>query len=209
MLTYDRVTDRVAGLISSAASAAVYFTSDTHFSHKLSRLHELRGVANAAEMDDLLVENWNAVVRREDVVYHLGDFALCGTGRLREILGRLHGRIIFIPGNHDRRNVVNTMRAEALVLAPKLHDIEVDGLPVILCHYPILSWDRSRHGSWHLHGHQHGSALPVQTGLLSLDVGVDCNNLAPVSWDQICVKMGDKIRSSDNRRLMAESGIIG
>lgn len=40
-----------------------------------------------------------------------------------------------------------------------------------MCHYPIMSWDRQRYGSWHLHGHSHGN-LSESKGLM-LDVGID------------------------------------
>lgn len=55
--------------------------------------------------------------------------------------------------------------------------------PIILCHFPILSWDNMSHGSWHLHGHCHGS-LP-DTGVKRIDVGVDCHNWYPISLEQV------------------------
>lgn len=33
--------------------------------------------------------------------------------------------------------------------------IAVNGVNVSLMHYPMMSWQKSRHGSLHLHGHIH------------------------------------------------------
>lgn len=48
--------------------------------------------------------------------------------------------------------------------------------PVTLCHFPMLVWNNSQHGAYHLCGHSHGSC--VQSGPFTemgrrLDVGVE------------------------------------
>ncbi|MFD2878778.1 hypothetical protein ACFTAO_26970 [Paenibacillus rhizoplanae] len=54
----------------------VYFTSDHHFGHKLIIDFESRPFGDADEMDKVMISNWNAVVGKEDTVFHLGDFFL-------------------------------------------------------------------------------------------------------------------------------------
>jgi calcineurin-like phosphoesterase family protein len=206
LLTYDRVKDPVLGLLPSASDIAVHFTSDTHFGHKLPRLHAARGVADRDEMDELLIRNWNSVAGKRDVVYHLGDLALCGTSRLKEILDRLNGRIVLLKGNHDHRSTVKLMESRAAV-APRLHDIEVDGRQVVLCHYPILSWERARYESWHLHGHLHKTVFPVQLQLLMMDVGVDQNDLTPVSWERVCEHIEAKKSARERAQIAATYGL--
>ena len=51
-----------------------WVVSDTHFSHKL--LATLRGFASPEEMDEVLIQNWNSLVKPHDRVYHLGDFCI-------------------------------------------------------------------------------------------------------------------------------------
>ena len=51
------------------------------------------------------------------------------------------------------------------------HDTKVLDTKVVMCHYPILSWDQQRCSSWHLHGHSHGN-LSESKGFM-LDVGLD------------------------------------
>ena len=68
----------------------IYFTSDTHFSHRNIAIK--RGLADADEMDAVLISNWNRCIRPEDEVYILGDFTLQGPQRAMEVLRQLNGK---------------------------------------------------------------------------------------------------------------------
>lgn len=93
-------------------STRMFFTADTHFSHRLMALQ--RGHApGAVSRDDVTLEqvhahdedivaSWNSVVSTEDVVWHLGDLTLKHTTEIADILRRLNGRIRLVLGNHDR-----------------------------------------------------------------------------------------------------------
>ena len=55
-----------------------FFTSDSHFGHAsvlAPRMDRPRPFATIEEHDEALVAAWNAVVRPDDIVWHLGDFA--------------------------------------------------------------------------------------------------------------------------------------
>jgi hypothetical protein len=73
----------------------VWFTSDTHFGHTNVIKYSGRPFADVNEMNEKLVLNWNAIVKPGDVVYHLGDFALCdaerATAQLRQRQRLLRG----------------------------------------------------------------------------------------------------------------------
>ena len=83
----------------------IYFTSDTHFGH--ARIIELcaRPFANVDEMNEALIQKWNAVVGPDDVVYHLGDFFM-GPKETVLLRKRLNGKIVLIKGNHDKKDAV-------------------------------------------------------------------------------------------------------
>ena len=62
-----------------------------------------RPFADVRDMDESLIRAWKAVVKPDDVVYHLGDFSLGlhDGDRVRSIFWRLMGRKILVLGNHD------------------------------------------------------------------------------------------------------------
>jgi len=172
----------------------VFFMADNHFSHVNILKFCNRPFANVREMDAEMVRRWNEVVRDDDVVYHLGDFTLgANAGWFR----RLRGTVKVVPGGHDKRwlrqhakNPYRTASGKIVEVLPPLFTLEIPRgkrpLVVALCHYPMLSWDRSHHGSIHLHGHSHGK-IPAETSGkgVRIDVGVDVWNFRPVSLGEV------------------------
>ena len=175
----------------------IWFTSDTHYWHKNIIQYSNRPVEGIEAMNALLIKNWQERVKEDDLVYHLGDFFFCGAVKAAAILKQLPGRKIWIRGNHDSK--VNTLgyffeevtHYKMIYVDIPYEDEEekpqVYHQPIVLFHFPIASWDGMAHGSWHLHGHCHGS-FP-DNGSLRMDVGVDCWNMSPVSVEEITKEM--------------------
>jgi calcineurin-like phosphoesterase family protein len=82
----------------------IWFTSDTHFFHENVIKYCSRPYQNIEEMNSKLIDNWNSCVKKNDIVWHLGDFSFGSKDNIRKILPRLNGRIRLIKGNHDRHN---------------------------------------------------------------------------------------------------------
>ncbi len=180
----------------------IFFTADTHYGHRLfidptHPGHESakRPFASVEAMDEALVRNWNRMVNPEDTVYHLGDVGLRQRGW--ENLKHLNGIKHLVRGNHDPRRGREKREFEAyfetvcdLKTIKTQWTVDTPGGPVVhlqkivLCHYPMVSWDSSCHGSWQLHGHSHGTYKPP-VDRLQMDVGVDCFDFAPVSLDRV------------------------
>lgn len=169
----------------------VWFTSDTHYGHARILSYTSRPFESVDEMDERMVELWNAVVKPGDSVYHLGDFALCDIDRALKVVKRLQGQKFLIFGNHDKRLRKDPRFLGHWIWARDLESIDVEGQKIVLCHYAMRVWNRSHHGSWQLFGHSHGT-LRDDPALLQLDVGVDCWGYAPVSFETIREKMGQK-----------------
>jgi calcineurin-like phosphoesterase family protein len=144
-----------------------WFTADTHFGHRNIIRHCSRPFASVEEMDGELVACWNAVVRRDDDVYHLGDFAFRNSKVAASYAQRLNGRLHLIWGNHDPDQV---RHGDWWASSQPYAEISVEGRRLVLFHYGLRVWNRSRHGAIHLYGHSHG-ALPGDGQ--SCDVGVD------------------------------------
>ena len=156
---------------------AVFFTSDTHFGdHRVLNLYP-RPFASVGEMDDVRVANWNETVGQGDEVWHLGDFART-PARAREILPRLHGIKRLIVGNND--SAPETVEGWASV-APYAETV-VDGVRLVLCHYPFRSWNGQHRGTLNLHGHSHGRLKPLPR---QFDVGVDVRGYRPITLETL------------------------
>ncbi len=176
-----------------------WFTADTHFGHKKILEYTNRPFASVEEMDEALIQRWNAKVTPEDEVYHLGDVGLCSPGKLRKILDRLNGKIYLIRGNHEKSAEACNDRFEWIRDYYELTMDDKDAFRgkqlVVLLHYAMRVWEASHHGTYHLYGHSHGS-LEDDVNSRSFDVGVDCHNFEPINYDQIKEIMNQKTWTS-------------
>ena len=165
-----------------------FFTSDTHFGHANILEYSNRPFETIEEHDETLIDNWNSVVDRRDHVFHLGDFSIrFTTSETERYLKRLNGHIHLIFGNHDSNK---TRRAKGLAWKGDRREIKVNSQKIVLCHYAMLTWNRSHHGAWHLFGHSHGNLQgPLIDEILKtrpmMDVGVDCHDYFPISFERV------------------------
>ncbi len=162
-----------------------FFTSDLHFGHANIIRYCNRPWESAESMDEGLISNWNAQVRNDDKVWILGDVFFCQQDRALSIMGRLNGEKHLILGNHDKmiRNQVPVQKQFARIY-PDLHQENIDGILVVMCHYPMLTWNRAHRGSFMLHGHCHNT-IAFDPRYRRMDVGVDAQGYAPIEWKQI------------------------
>lgn len=79
----------------------LFVTSDLHFGHSKSFMYEPRGFTSVEEHDEIIIQNWNSVVNKDDIVYCLGDIMLNDNIGGMEKLSRLNGIIRLVRGNHD------------------------------------------------------------------------------------------------------------
>jgi calcineurin-like phosphoesterase family protein len=161
----------------------IWFTADTHFGHRAIRHYCGRPFESMAEMNDVMVANWNAVVQPKDIVYHLGDFGFGSPDYLHKIAQRLRGSINLILGNHDRR-AHKPPFSDRFGFIKDVHMMktQIHGRTqqIFLSHYAHRTWAQWNYGTWHLFGHSHGNMPPLGK---SFDVGVDCWNFTPISID--------------------------
>lgn len=179
-----------------------WFTSDTHFGHENIITLCNRPFDDVNHMNEEIIENWNSVVAPNDTVFHLGDVAM---GRIVEslpLVGRLNGRKILCPGNHDRifsgnkQNYIERFRPQYdevfSVIMPEICRMTIADTDVVISHFPYTgdSHDDDRYtdhrpvdeGLPLLHGHVHDAW--VDNGRM-LNVGVDVHCYRPISEDEV------------------------
>ncbi len=140
-----------------------FWTADTHLGHKAILKHcpERMVFDDIKTMDDILIDNINSEVGKNDTLYHLGDFCWNKAGHYRQ---RINCREIHvIRGNHDSSSLkthVSSLELMVFMKIPKIH----------LCHYPFETWAAMHYGGIHVHGHCHGKLPRVKN---RIDVGID------------------------------------
>lgn len=93
------------------AGCNVFFYSDPHFFHKnVARFRKIGEFVTEVEQREEQRRRWNKVVKKNDVVYILGDVVVAKwTDEVRDFIKSLNGRKILILGNHctERDKLVN------------------------------------------------------------------------------------------------------
>jgi calcineurin-like phosphoesterase family protein len=187
----------------------LFFASDYHFFHTNVIKHDSRPFKDIDEMNKQLIQNWNEVVTKDDTVFYLGDISWAGFQKTKEIVDQLNGKIHFIMGNHDNYKVISKLdRFETIsglmdiyVKDEDVQDKKMGPLQhIVLCHYPMASWNRQHYGSWHLFGHTHHWFYKGESEINKelykrkcLDMGVNGWGYYPVSYDQVKKEMSTKI----------------
>jgi calcineurin-like phosphoesterase family protein len=148
----------------------VFVIADTHFGHKKIIEFEAahRPFATVEEHDDELVLRWNAAVKKNDTVWHLGD-VLFGRESF-SVLGRLNGIKRLVMGNHDRYPAhLYLEHFNSVAGAAKVEDC-------ILTHIPVHPLQFMRYKA-NIHGHLHSNRLYDSR---YINVSAECTGLAPV-----------------------------
>jgi calcineurin-like phosphoesterase family protein len=173
----------------------VWFTSDTHYAHN----NICRGVSNwitspdykdcmtrdftdLEEMNKALVNGINSVVEQNDWLIHLGDWSFGGFEKIQEFREQINCKnIVLLIGNHDQ-HIQNDKKGVRKLFT---HVANYEEMRVtqgknptntlVLCHYPIISWNGMYQGTKMLHGHQHLKGENRFTQNNRMDVGI-CGN---------------------------------
>ena len=143
-----------------------------------------RPFPSVAAMDEALAERWNAAVAPSDTVWHLGDFAVrfpaAGGAAL---LDRLHGTKHLVAGNIDGPA---TRALPGWASVQDYAELHLAGRRLVLCHYPLRTWNGQHRGAIDLHGHSHGRLEPLPR---QVDVGVDAWEFRPIGLDEILARV--------------------
>lgn len=189
-----------------------FVTSDWHLGHEKSITFDKRPFTDLDHMHRVLIANYNATVRSQDICYFLGDIGFRDAGY--DIIHKLNGKKICVLGNHDKgkskmyemgfdlviNGVMTTIGKSIITMSHcplrgvfRESPINQDGEPM-KNFKPFESWHgESRHdeysfpdfGQFHLHGHTHKRKENDVIANRQWDIGVVGNNYRPVSFTAI------------------------
>ena len=137
-----------------------FVISDTHFGHTnswekftLPDGSPLRPFTSTEEMDETMIERWNAKVKPQDTVYHLGDVVI--NQKSLHLVSRLNGRKILVRGNHD----IFKDKQYAEVGFEQIHGVRVFVDKFILSHIPLHPDCVTERFKVNVHGHLHANEV--------------------------------------------------
>lgn len=163
----------------------IYFTSDLHLGHEAIIHMQNRPFSNAEDMNKQLIKNINSFVGTNDTLYIVGDISYrLSTEKSEELIKKIHGKKIFIKGNHDK-----DYDKSLFEFCDNYVELVYKGIKFDIMHYPLRSWNGMRHGAIQVHGHIHATEeyneRNREKGIYQYDVGVDANDYYPVSIEAI------------------------
>lgn len=163
----------------------IWFTSDLHFFHdRVLEFHSKRKEIFGKDIQsakEAMITLWNSRVSKNDTVYILGDLAFGRVEDKRKLFIRLNGNKVLVLGNHDK--VPNKLKSyfnhitqiKNLKFKKSVYNFLHRDLEIIMCHFPMLTWEHKEKGSVMVHGHCHGKVDKINEDSkdLRVDVGID------------------------------------
>ena len=163
-----------------------YFLADTHFGFLTKKEEMYHMFHSTKEKDELIINNWNKVVKPTDDVWFLGDFCH-DTKYFNPVpyLKALPGKKHLIAGNHDVKMSKNVEYMKYWDSYDQLRTIYIDKLSIVLCHYPLAEWNGYFRNHIHIYGHIHSDMnMPGMYMLQQVDAfnaGAIVNNYTPAT----------------------------
>lgn len=172
----------------------LFFLSDAHLFHANIIKYCDRPFADAKEMTETIITNWNNTITDEDQIVFLGDF-ICGCPNAKaaseEIYECLNGEKHFIRGNHDTDEKISD-KLNWYKNKENLYRTHYKGYDLVLSHYPFKhDHIKPLANAIYIHGHSHSTKLITDINNRIINVSCEAVNYTPISFDNILGSLND------------------
>ena len=183
-----------------------YFSSDWHFGHSNVIKFSNRPFKDIEEMDKKILEMILDTVNKGDEIYFLGDLGFQKSPTLDRLFRELPKKVNFnwVIGNHDKKVLNHYQQFANKVDSIMETFIRVDEKKqrIVMCHYPMLTWNQSFRGAWQLFGHHHKNGheknlLPEQLKGKVHNVNLEYSDYKMISEDDLVRIMNKKPNNWD------------
>lgn len=187
--------------------AQVFVISDTHFGHDnilnfvLPNGERMRPFASVEEMDEVMVDRWNAVVSPQAHVYHLGDFAIKKADIA--IAKRLNGKKRLVRGNHD----IYPTKVYLEAGFQEIYGVRVFD-DMILSHIPLHQESIKPRWLANVHGHLHNNQPQGHLGPRYYNVCVEMINYTPMPLETLRGILRTQHEAWQERQAALEHGVF-
>lgn len=156
----------------------IFLISDLHLGHERIIKYENRPFKDKYEQDEVIIKNWNNIIKKEYEIFVLGDVSFYPKEKTKEIITSLNGRKTLILGNHDRGHSVQYWKDVGFENVSKYPICIKDFY--WLSHEPMYINDHMPYINCHGHTH-HVKYDNAQY----YNVSVECINYKPISFEKI------------------------
>lgn len=151
-----------------------WLTSDWHLYHKniMKFCKETRLGRDHIEMTGILIDNILSQAKPGDTIYNVGDMSYGSKAQTLDVLRKIRQmgvQHVLILGNHDNR--LDQDHFDLFDGVYERYTRDFGGQIMVMDHFPLAEWNKMYHGSYHVHGHTHGS---YKSEGRIMDVGIDC-----------------------------------
>lgn len=160
----------------------LYFWGCLHLNHDPKweiPLWKKRGFESIHEHNQFIENSWKATLNDNSIIFLLGDtcFGYSAENYMTSFFERMpFDTCYWMGGNHtagwnqflDKSDENSQVRInnKTIQLIPNYVELFVNDTLVIACHYPIVSWNGQRRGSFMVHAHVHGMLAKTEMGKL-------------------------------------------
>lgn len=142
-----------------------------------------RGYSSSQEHDEGIINNWNVKANKNTIGFLLGDNTLGKSSKekfVKLITNINFSRLYVMSGNHAAgwHNIFDTLEGNVwhindkeVIFVPNYMEIIAKDQFIVLSHYPLVSWNMQRRGSFMIHSHCHGSLYPSNDASCSNGIG--------------------------------------
>lgn len=161
-----------------------FFIADLHLGHQRMVVPDehgqrLRPFENVDEMNEHIVERWNAVVGAKDKVYVLGDLMM--NKRYHTQLNRLNGDKELVAGNHDEDSTEVYLR-----YFRKVRGVHTYRKNFVLTHVPVHPSQLEHRWAANIHGHLHSARIADPRYVC---VSAEQLNFTPIAWPVLAQRL--------------------
>ena len=188
-----------------------YWSSDWHLGHSSVIKFSDRPFKDVGEMDAKIINMILDTVKQGDEIFFLGDMGY-HPDPIKRLFDSLPKRVNFnwVIGNHDKK-VLNHFKQKCNKVEHIMETtVKVDDKKqrIVMCHYPMLTWNQSHRNAWHLFGHHHinGHGNELLNNMITgkmFNVNLEFNNYKMYDENDIIKIMNKK---KDNWDLIVKEG---
>ena len=175
---FDNLLDSRSEIFNIKNIQDVFLISDTHFNH--NKIGEYCGRPD--NWQELIISNWNNIVGKNDIVLHLGDFALDSKEKTMRVRNQLNGIIYMIKGNHDRHSF-GWYKDVGIEMFKRPFVIDGPDCPIIFSH----AQKPCKNNMIGINGHQHEkvSFITQWFGNIHINMSVEQINYIPMKFKDL------------------------